>query len=81
MAHPAATSRTLQDLILVVRTDVSTRAILLVVGSEGGFTDAEVSSLVASGAQTVSLGPAILRIETVAIALLAYVALRAGLDE
>ncbi|MFQ5755324.1 MAG: RsmE family RNA methyltransferase [Acidiferrobacterales bacterium] len=81
VAHPPATSRTLQDLISIVRTDVLTRAILLVVGPEGGFTDAEVASLVASGAQTVSLGPAILRIETAAIALLAYVALRAGLDE
>jgi 16S rRNA (uracil1498-N3)-methyltransferase len=85
VAHPPATARTLQDLISVVRTDVPTRAILLVVGPEGGFTDAEVSSLAASGAQTVSLGLAILRIETAAIALpialLAYVVLHAALNE
>lgn len=53
--------------------------LLLIVGPEGGFTDSEISQIVANGGQTVSLGAAILRIETAAMALLAYVALHAQL--
>jgi len=43
----------------------------LVVGPEGGLARAEVAALVAGGAVTVSLGPAILRTETAALAALA----------
>jgi 16S rRNA (uracil1498-N3)-methyltransferase len=38
-----------------------------VIGPEGGFSPAEVSTLVAAGFQTVTLGPRILRAETAAI--------------
>jgi len=40
--------------------------IALAIGPEGGFTDAEVEQAVASGWQTLSLGPRILRVETAA---------------
>ena len=43
----------------------------LVVGPEGGLTDAELSSLVQAGAIPVSLGPRVLRTETAAPAALA----------
>jgi 16S rRNA (uracil1498-N3)-methyltransferase len=46
-------------------------AILIVIGPEGGFTDAEVSDAVAGGALAVSLGPRILRTETAALVVLA----------
>jgi 16S rRNA (uracil1498-N3)-methyltransferase len=47
--------------------------VLLAIGPEGGFTDAEVELAVAAGWQPVSLGPRILRIETAAITLAALV--------
>lgn len=50
---------------------------LLMIGPEGGFTDAEISQIAANNGRLVSLGSAILRIETAAIALLAYVVWRA----
>jgi 16S rRNA (uracil1498-N3)-methyltransferase len=49
-------------------------SIVIAVGPEGGFTDAEVSMAVASGAKPVSLGPLTLRIETAALALAALAA-------
>lgn len=45
----------------------------LFVGPEGGFTPEEVAEAVAAGAQTVSLGPLILRAETAALAALAII--------
>lgn len=51
------------------------RALALLIGPEGGFTDAEVRAALAAGAQTVELGQGILRIETAAAALLAAVRL------
>jgi 16S rRNA (uracil1498-N3)-methyltransferase len=47
--------------------------ILLVVGPEGGLTDAERATLRAAGAVPVRLGRSVLRIETAAVALLAAV--------
>lgn len=44
---------------------------LLIIGPEGGFTDAEVDCAASAGAVTVSLGPQILRVETAAIVALA----------
>lgn len=41
---------------------------LILLGPEGGFSEAEVSGLVEGGADTVSLGTGILRIETAAVA-------------
>jgi 16S rRNA (uracil1498-N3)-methyltransferase len=72
VAHPDASSCATRDPARAIRDDARKSPILLVVGPEGGFTDAEVSNLVAGGAQTISLGSAVLRIETAAIALLAY---------
>ena len=46
----------------------------LAVGSEGGFTDDEVSLAAAAGWQTVGLGPRILRVETAALFLAAVIA-------
>lgn len=49
--------------------------VCVVVGPEGGFTSAEVEAARAAGAQTVSLGPQILRVETacvIAAALVQY---------
>jgi 16S rRNA (uracil1498-N3)-methyltransferase len=50
-------------------------AVAVVVGPEGGLTDAEVAALVEAGALRVTLGPTVLRSETagaVAVALTAY---------
>jgi 16S rRNA (uracil1498-N3)-methyltransferase len=46
-------------------------AIDLIVGPEGGFSDAELSLMAAAGARPVSLGPRILRTETAAPAAVA----------
>lgn len=48
----------------------------ILVGPEGGFTEAEVETALSWGATAVSLGAGILRIETAAVALLAAIALR-----
>ncbi|GAA0896990.1 16S rRNA (uracil(1498)-N(3))-methyltransferase [Pseudonocardia zijingensis] len=58
--HEAAAER-LTDVALPERGDV-----LLVVGPEGGVTDAELESLVAAGARPVRLGPEVLRASTAA---------------
>jgi len=47
------------------------RPVLLVVGPEGGLTETELDSACDAGANLISLGPRILRIETAAIALAA----------
>jgi 16S rRNA (uracil1498-N3)-methyltransferase len=47
------------------------RPVVLLVGPEGGFTEAEVEQAVAAGGRRISLGPRILRTETAAIALAA----------
>jgi 16S rRNA (uracil1498-N3)-methyltransferase len=39
----------------------------IVIGPEGGFTDAEIAEARAAGARTVTLGPNILRTETAGI--------------
>jgi 16S rRNA (uracil1498-N3)-methyltransferase len=48
--------------------------VIAAIGPEGGFTPDELSKAVASGWQSVSLGPAILRVETAAIAIAAWAA-------
>lgn len=45
--------------------------IVIAVGPEGGFTDAELELAVQAGATLISLGPRVLRIETAALALAA----------
>lgn len=52
--------------------------LLLMVGPEGGFTDAEMTSIADSGARMVSLGAGVLRVETAAIALLSHAMLACG---
>jgi 16S rRNA (uracil1498-N3)-methyltransferase len=52
-----------------------TEQLLIMVGPEGGFTDAEMTSIAESEAQLISLGTGVLRVETAAIALLSHVML------
>ena len=47
--------------------------ILVMVGPEGGFTDAEVRAAQKAGVQSISLGPRILRTETAALALVSQI--------
>lgn len=78
IAHPVA-----QDVAISKETPIAKRrdhagGVLACIGPEGGFTDAEVSFLKNSaaksaGAEIVSLGDTILRVETAAVALLAQV--------
>ncbi|MBW3598082.1 MAG: RsmE family RNA methyltransferase, partial [Planctomycetes bacterium] len=50
-------------------------AVFLAVGPEGGFTDEEASLALQAGWQAVNLGPRILRVETAAAALAAWLLL------
>ena len=50
--------------------------ILAAIGPEGGFTPAELAAATSSGWQAVSLGSRILRVETAAVALAAWAAMR-----
>lgn len=52
--------------------------LLILIGPEGGFTDAEVEHALAHGTQRVALGTAILRVETAAVALLGAIRLGAA---
>ena len=54
----------------VLRAHPSPKRVLMVVGSEGGFSADEVEALTATGFHRVSLGGRILRAETAAISLL-----------
>ena len=58
---------------LADRLPASATRLLLVVGPEGGLTDAEVARFVGAGAVVVSLGPRVLRTETAALAGVAQV--------
>lgn len=80
--HPAVTPEalTLHGATLLAHPDgaplVSVwpdapKPLTLLIGPEGGFTEPELRAFEAAGATRVSLGPAILRIETAAVALLA----------
>lgn len=64
VAHPEQGKETAFEQII-------SDEIAVAVGPEGGFTEEEVASLVASGWQTLNLGPRLLRIETAAIAVAA----------
>lgn len=46
---------------------------VVIVGPEGGFTDAEIDAVRSEGVQTIGLGRTILRVETAAIAMLTLV--------
>ncbi len=60
---------------VVVARGVGAPGLTLLIGPEGGFTAEEVATVVANGGVAVDLGPAILRIETAAAALLSYATL------
>ena len=49
------------------------KTIAIVIGPEGGFSDAEIETLEKKGARTVSLGTRILRTETAGMAMLAQI--------
>lgn len=65
VAHPDAQARPL------ARYASGARSFALFVGPEGGFTEEEIERLRARGAELVTLGPRVLRIETAAVALVA----------
>lgn len=67
LAHPHPTAIAMNSTLLS-----NASAVTFAVGPEGGFTDEEVAMAIEYGAQAVSLGPNILRIETAALALAAY---------
>ena len=62
------------SLAEALRTSADATAFAIAIGPEGSFTDAELAAAEAAGATFVSLGPAILRTETAAAALLAAIA-------
>ncbi len=72
-AHPGGNSP-VQLAQLVQDTDKS-RSLTIMIGPEGGFSEHEVQVMQDRGAGMVSLGEAILRTETAAVALLAYATL------
>ena len=65
VAHPDG------QAVFSASTASAAKPLLFAVGPEGGFTDEEVQSAIASGATPMRLGSLILRIETAAIALAA----------
>jgi 16S rRNA (uracil1498-N3)-methyltransferase len=67
LAHPGG--RPLRDLQRASETGV-----VIAVGPEGGFSDAEVAASQTAGWTSVSLGPRILRVETAALVLAARIA-------
>lgn len=71
---PGATTRLILDpegAPLATSRNPAPGGIVLVSGPEGGFDDAEVTTLVAAGFERVRLGPRVLRAETAPVAALA----------
>jgi 16S rRNA (uracil1498-N3)-methyltransferase len=58
IAHPGGTAD---------RTAQSPGGVIVAIGPEGGFTDAEVELAISAGWERLSLGPRILRVETAAL--------------
>ncbi len=71
VAHPYSGAYATQPLKSALRTQP--RAVRLVIGPEGGLTDAEVDQLAKTGWQVVTLGNTILRIEVAAISAVAQI--------
>lgn len=69
VAHPAPGATALVGTL--------PNTLTLLIGPEGGFTEAEVQEAIAAGARAFTLGPAILRIETAALAALTLAVLGA----
>ena len=59
--------KTLKD----IKLDVQPRSVAVLIGPEGGFSQAEIENVREYGFQTVSLGPRILRAETAPVVALA----------
>lgn len=59
-----AEGRSLKDLLKAQAAEGIPKKLALIIGPEGGFSDAEVSAFEAAGCRTASLGPRILRTET-----------------
>jgi 16S rRNA (uracil1498-N3)-methyltransferase len=73
LAHPAA-----QAVSVTAAINQRVNDVTILVGPEGGFTEAEIEQAVAAGARPLTLGASILRIETATVALVAAFALAAG---
>ncbi|HUY33286.1 MAG TPA: 16S rRNA (uracil(1498)-N(3))-methyltransferase [Pirellulales bacterium] len=58
-----------------LRTGPTVRSVLLAVGPEGGWTEAELAVASTHGWQVLNLGPRILRVETAAVTLAAFFSL------
>jgi 16S rRNA (uracil1498-N3)-methyltransferase len=71
VAHPSG-----EKPEAVISGDSEKRPMIFAVGPEGGFTETEISTAVDAGGKLISLGPNILRIETAAVALAAFYAMR-----
>ncbi len=65
MLLESETTRTMKDML---RTHQATKAVALLIGPEGGFSDEDVALAAKNGFTPVSLGRRILRAETAAIA-------------
>ena len=74
VAYEGEKARTLKTAM----ADTPGRRMALFIGPEGGFEPEEVASLVEKGAQTVSLGPRILRTETAGMAMCAEILFELG---
>ena len=66
-----AAARPVADVLAAMPPPPGVRSLHIYVGPEGGLADAERTALAAAGVAGVRLGPAVLRIETAAVALLA----------
>jgi len=73
LAHPGSTVTPAQAAAETMLSPTTPAAFLI--GPEGGFTDDEAAAAAAAGWQAVDLGPRILRIETAAAALTAWLSL------
>ena len=73
LAHPAP-----QAMPVSRAANQNTNDVTILVGPEGGFTEAEIERAVAAGARLLALGANILRVETAAVALVAAFAWKTG---
>jgi 16S rRNA (uracil1498-N3)-methyltransferase len=69
IAHLSPDGKSVRESLSGARPE----SIVCLIGPEGGFTDAEVALAVAAGARVITLGPARLRAETAAVAMLSAV--------
>lgn len=70
LAHPH--DRPLRDIWPIGCDD---REVVILIGPEGGFSDGEVTAIIAAGAEAAGLGDTLLRLETAAAAVIAWVRL------